>query len=173
MSLGLGFSLCARDRLRADGPFAAPAFVIVLAFVAVVLAPVTLYLYWAHPAWTWMYAVDPDGVPGLALLPLVFAHGGAVVLGWYVGARLFVAGRAKAVVYGAGGGALVALLGTLIFWGRLGRYGSYDEFHAGRDLALMEVKLGYVLVAMAVGVGGAAAYTAVELLRDSRRVRAR
>ena len=38
---------------------------------AVVLAPITLYLYLAHPGWSWMYLVDPATIPGMAIVPLV------------------------------------------------------------------------------------------------------
>lgn len=173
VSLGLAFALCARDRVRADGPFSAPAFLMVLAFVGAILVPTTLYLYLAHPAWTWMYVVDPAKVPGLALLPLLVAHGGAVVLGWWIGSRLVAAGRARAVASAAAGGGALVLLGVALSWGRLGRYGSYDDFVDGRALPIMDVKLGYVLVAVLIGVTAAAGFTAYELVRDSRRVRSR
>ena len=67
----------------------------------------------------------------------------------------------------------MALVATMLAWGRVGRYGTFGEFHDGRALALMEVKLGYVLVALAAGVGIAAGFVGLELMRDSRRVRAR
>jgi hypothetical protein len=38
---------------------------------------------------------------------------------------------------------------------------------------LFDVKLGYVLVAIVLGVLSAAGYVALELARDSRRVRSR
>ena len=71
-----------------------------------------------------------------------------MVGGWYLGARLIrtgkrEAGRRYAL---AGGGAGRAAGSTALGWGRIGRYGTYGEFHDGRALALMDVKLGYVLV---------------------------
>ena len=171
--LGLAFSLCARDRVRADGPFAFPAFPLVVAFAGIVVAPVALYLHAAHPAWSWMYLVDPSALPGLLVLPLVTLHAGVVPAGFYLGAHLLRTGRARALRYTVGIGAVVLLLATVLAWGRVGRYGEYGDFHAGRALALMEVKLGFVLVGVIVGLAAAAGFTAVELLRDSRRVRAR
>ena len=161
--------------MRAEGPFATPCFPLVAIFIGIVLTPMTLYLYVAHPAWSWMYLVDPDGIPGLAILSLLVAHGGMAVLGWYVGVRLIRAGKRKeqlAIAALAGGG-LITLLSTALSWGRIGRYGTYGEFHDGRALSLMEVKLGYVLIALAAGVAIAAGFVALELMRDSRRVRAR
>jgi len=173
--LGLAFALCARERVRAEGPFASPAFPLVAIFVGVVLTPVTLYLYLAHPAWSWMYLVDPAGVPGLAMVSLLVAHGGTALGGWYAGARLVRAGKRteQLAFYALAGGAALLLVAIALGWDRIGRYGTYGEFHGGRALAIMEVKLGYVLVALVAGVGTAAGYVALELLRDSRRVRAR
>lgn len=159
--------------MRAEGPFASPAFPLVAIFVGVILTPVTLYLYLAHPAWSWMYLVDPSGVPGLAMVSILVAHGGMTLAGWYGGVRLVRARKEQIGLYLLGGGALVLLVTVVAAWGRVGRYGTYGEFHDGRALALMEVKLGYVLVALLFGVGAAAGFVALELMRDSRRVRAR
>jgi hypothetical protein len=139
-----------------------------------VLAPITLYLYLAHPAWSWMYLFDPSGLPGLTVIALL-GHAGAVMAGWFAGARLVRAGKARqqAARYALAGAALAVLAATMLAWGRVGRYGTFEEFHDGRALALREVKLGYVLVALAAGVGIAAGFVALELMRDSRRVRAR
>jgi hypothetical protein len=171
--LGVAFAQCARERVRADGPFAAPAFLLVLSFVGVVLLPVTLYLYVAHADWTWMYMVDPADVPGLALVPILVLHGGAVVGGWYLGTTLLRAGKQQVVwgLLGGGGVTVVALVFALR--DRLFTYGTHRDFHAGTALDLMDVKLGYVLIALFIGVGGSAGFVAFELYRDSRRVRAR
>jgi hypothetical protein len=160
--------------VRAEGPFASPAFPLVAIFIGVVLTPVTLYLYLAHPAWSWMYLFDPSGVTGLTMASLL-AHAGMVVAGWYAGVRLVRAGKKKELValYVLAGGTVLALVAIVLFWGRIGRYGTYVEFHDGRALQLMEVKLGYVLVALALGVATAVGFVGLELMRDSRRVRAR
>ena len=159
--------------MRADGVFASPAFPLVAIFIAVVLTPISLYLYLAHPAWSWMYLVDPDDVPGLAIVPLLVLHGGFVVAGWYLAGRLIRTGREKQARYGLLGAALVLLVATLLGWRRLGHYGSYGDFHGGRAFDIFDVKLGYVLVGLAIGIGAAAGYVALELARDSRRVRTR
>lgn len=144
-------------------------------FVGIVLTPIALYLYVAHPAWSWMYLVDPSNVPGVAVVSLLVAHGGAVLGGWYAGARLVRAGkkREQLALYALAAGAVVVVVAVALAWGRIGRYGTYEEFHDGRALSLTEVKLGYVLVALTLGVAVAAGFVALELMRDSRRVRAR
>ena len=159
--------------MRADGPFAAPAFPLVGIFIAVVLTPITLYLYLAHPAWSWMYLVAPRDVPGLAIVPLLVGHGGVVVAGWYIGARAVRVGKEKVARIGLAAAGVVVLLATLLSWGRLGRYGTHREFHDGIARDLMDVKLGYVLIGLVLGIGAAAGYVALELARDSRRVRTR
>ncbi len=138
-------------------------------FIGLIVVPITFYLYLAHPAWAWMYLVDPEGIPGFAILPIVVTHAAMVVLGWYVGARLIRSSKHKIVGYAASGGAALLLLAVILAWGRIGQYGTFAEFHDGRSLPLMEVKLGYVLVALVIAVAASAIYTAVELLRDSRR----
>ena len=138
-----------------------------------VATPITLYLYLVHPDWSWMYAVDPRRVPHLAIVPVLAAHAGMVVVGWYLGARLLRLKRDRAALYTLGGAALVTVLAVLLCHQRLGSYGSFGEFHQGRALGLWQAKLGYVLVALAVGLASAAGYVALELARDSRRVRTR
>jgi hypothetical protein len=73
LGLALAFALVARDRIRADGPSAPPAFLLVAAHAAVVTLPVAFYFYAVQPAWTWHYLIDPAKVPALAILPLVVA----------------------------------------------------------------------------------------------------
>jgi hypothetical protein len=146
----------------------------VAVFVGVVLTPIALYLYVAHPAWAWMYLVDPSHVPGPAVVSLLVAHGGAVLGGWYAGARLVRAKRRESIaVYALAAGVIGVVVGLALGWARIGRYGTYDEFHDGRALPLTDVKLGYVLVALTLGVAVAAGLVALELMRDARRVRAR
>jgi hypothetical protein len=167
--LGAAFALCGRERIRIDGPFAPPAFWLVLIFAAVVLIPLAFYLYTAHPAWTWMYTVDPDTVPAILLLPLLVGHGLLFVGGWLVGGKLVRINKARQALYGVLGATVSLVILVLVFWGRLGRYGTYEEFADGRALHLMEVKLGYVLIVILLGLGAAAVLVALQLVQDSRR----
>src|SRR6185503_1719117 len=80
---GIGFALVARDRIKADGPFAAPAFQLVALHAAAVVAPIALYFYAVHPAWSWMYWINPRRLAGVAVLPLMVGHAGIVIGGWY------------------------------------------------------------------------------------------
>jgi len=138
-------------------------------FIGMILVPITFYLYVAHPSWAWMYLIDPDHIPGFAILPLVVAHAAMVAIGWYAGARLIEAKRDKVVGYLALGGAFLTVLAVVLSWGRLGHYGTYREFHDGRSLPIMDVKLGYVLVALVFAIASSAGFMAVELVRDGRR----
>jgi hypothetical protein len=159
--------------VRADGAFASPAFPLLLTFLGVIALPTALYLYWAHPAWSWLYLLDPALVPSIMVVPVLVAQGGALLGAWLAGAALIRAERDR-VLLGAVAGAVVALvtLGHLLA-DRLGSYGSYEVFRAGAAVGLLEVKLGYVLIAILLGLGAAAAFVAVELLRDGRRARVR
>jgi hypothetical protein len=143
-------------------------------FAAIILGPSTAYLYLAHPDWSWLYLVDPDRVPRLAVVPIVAAGIGALAGGYYGAARVMREVRDRRVLPAAlAGVAVVTLLLAFLARGRLLRYGSYLDFHAGRALPLSEVKLGYVLVAVMVGTVAAAAFVALELWRDARRATAR
>lgn len=117
-----------------------------------------------------MYLTNPNSIPGLAIVPLVVMHAGAVALGYYLGARLTIAKRTPLLHYLMAGGASLSLLGLIVLWQRLGVYGTYSEFHHGRALSIMDVKLGYVLICISVGIVAASGFVAFELTRDSRRV---
>lgn len=173
LAVGLGFALAARDRVRADGPFATPSFHLVLMFATAVVAPVALYFYAAHPAWSWLYLVDPEDVPGLAILPLVVGHAGIVVAAYYGGALLLRADRKREVAYAIGGLGVIALILVLALRGRLATSSSYDGYHAGRGRDLMEVELGWALLVSLLALAGSIAYVLFELTRDARRVRSR
>jgi hypothetical protein len=173
LAVGLGFALVARDRVRADGPFAMPAFYLVLMHAGGVVAPIMLYFYAVHPAWSWMYAVDPSSVPALAILPLIVGHAVVEIGAFYAGALLIRADKRKVIAYTAGGLGLLALIFTLVWRGRLGLDTTYAGWQAGRGRELMEVELGWALLVSLMASAGSIAYVTIELLRDGRRVRAR
>jgi hypothetical protein len=144
-----------------------------LMFLGVIALPTALYLYWAHPAWSWLYLLDPALVPAIMVVPVLVVQGGALLGAWLAGAALIRAERDRVLIGAlAGAGVVLVALGLLLS-DRVGSYGSYEVFKAGAAVGLLEVKLGYVLVAILPGLGAAAAFVAVELLRDGRRARLR
>jgi hypothetical protein len=173
IAVGLGFALAARDRVRADGPFAAPAFYLVLMHAVGVVAPMALYFYTAHPAWSGCYFVDPANVPALAVLPLIVAHAAIVIGAYYGGALLLRADKRKALVYTISGLGVLALIITLILRDRLGISTNYRGFQVGRGRELMEVELGWAVLVTLLAMAGSIAYVAFELTNDARRVRSR
>jgi hypothetical protein len=173
LALGLGFAFAGRDRIRADGPFAPPAFLLVLIHVGLVTAPVTLYFYAAHADWSWLYLVDPERVPGLAIVPLVVGHALILVGGWYLGSWLVRTDRKRILLYGILGVSAVFLLGFILSLGRLTTATTYAGYLAGAEGGLLGVELGWALLVSFAASAAAATYVFIELLRDSRRVRAR
>ena len=169
MWLGLAFARAAATRVKVDGPWAQPAILFVLLFIGIVRVPVTLYMYLAHPDWSWFYMVDADRVPGLALVPLVFADAALIVGGYYLGTRLVRAGKENVLHGLLAGLGVLGLLIVLVAWQRAFSYGSYEQFHSGHSLGLLEVKLGFVVIVVAVGFVTAAALVAFELWKDARR----
>lgn len=170
---GIGFALVARDRIKADGPFASPAFPLVALHAAAVVAPIALYFYAVHPAWAWMYWFDPEKLSGIAVLPLMVVHAGLVIGAWYGASLLVRKGLQGALLYVGGGLALVLLVLVVAGIGRLSTASDYAGFEAHRGVSLFTVRVGWAFVVSLLALFGSAVYVAIELGRDSRRVQAR
>lgn len=170
---GIGFALIARDRIKADGPFAAPAFHLVALHAAAVVAPMALYFYAVHPAWAWMYWVDPSKLAAVFVLPLMVGHSALVIGGWYLSALLIRKGLQGALLYVAGGIALFMLVLTVVSISRLATAADYLGYRAKTGVSLFNVQLGWAFVVSLLALFGSAIYVAIELGRDGRRVRAR
>jgi hypothetical protein len=168
---GIGFALVARDRVRADGPFAAPAFPLVMLHAAAVVAPIALYFYAVHPAWSWMYWVDPHKLAGVFVLPLMVGHAGLVIGGWYIAAIALRKGFQSAVLYAGGITALTLLVLFVASSHRLFTAADYLGWQSNRGTSLFKVQLGWAFVVSLLALFGSAIYVAIELGRDGRRVR--
>lgn len=162
-----------RDRIKADGPFAAPAFQLVALHAAAVVAPIALYFYAVHPAWAWLYWFDPDKLGVASVIPLVAGHAALVIGGWYGAALLIRRGHAGALLYVAGGLGLVLLILIIASFNRLGTAANYLGWQAKRGISVFSVKLGWAFVVSLLALFGSAIYIAIELGRDGRRVRSR
>ena len=138
-----------------------------------IVAPVALYFYAVHPAWSWMYWVDPTKLAGLAVLPLTVGHAALVIGGWYVAALLLRKGLQGALYFL--GGALGLTLLVLVVGGidRLGTAADYPTWLTGSGVSVFKVQLGWAFVISLSALFGTAVYIAIELGRDGRRVRAR
>jgi hypothetical protein len=170
---GIGFALIARDRIKADGPFASPAFPLVVLHAAAVVAPIALYFYAVHPAWSWMYFFDPHKLAGVVVLPLMVAHAGLVIGAWYASSILIRKGLSGALLYGAGAVALTLLVLVVGGIGRLSTAADYPGYASKHGVSLFAVRLGWAFVVSLLAMFGSAVYVAIELGRDSRRVQAR
>lgn len=170
---GLGFALIARERLRAEGPFVAPAFQLVALHAAAVVAPIALYFYAVHPAWSWLYWFEPKKLSGIAVLPLMVGHGVLVIGGWYLGAMLLRRGFLNAVLYIGGALTLALLVLVVASLKRISTAADYAGFHGGKGVAIFSVQLGWAFVVSLLAMLGSAIYVAIELRSDGRRVQAR
>ncbi len=170
---GLGFALAAKDRVRADGPFATPAFALVSLHAGVIVAPVALYFYVVHPAWSWMYWLEPKKLSLVAGLPLMVGHATLVVGSWYVGSFLIRRQLVAVVLYASGTMLLAMLLAVFLFRHRIGTAADYIGYNAGKGTSIFNVVLGWALLVSVFALLVSAAYVAIELMRDGRRVRAR
>jgi hypothetical protein len=159
--LGGFFAWCAQGRLRADGIWAQPAITIVGVFTGVIVAPTTLYLNIMFPDWSWLYLVDSDRVPWLAIIPVIAASAGALVASYYACARVIRADRTRYVLGGLVGGLVFLAVVITIASGRLFPALSDDKFVL------------IILVTLTIGVLAAAAYVGWELWKDGKRATAR
>lgn len=165
--------MIARDRIKVDGPFAAPAFHLVALHAGAVVAPVALYFYAVHPAWAWMYWLDPKKLSGIAVLPLMVGHAGLVIGAWYVAAVLIRKNLQGALYYL--GAALALTLLVLVVGGmnRLATAADFVGYQTHHGVSLFAVQLGWAFVVSMLALFGSAVYVAIELGRDGRRVRSR
>jgi hypothetical protein len=170
---GIGFALIARDRIKADGPFASPAFPLVALHAAAVVAPIALYFYAVHPAWAWMYFFDPQKLAGIFVLPLMVGHAGLVIGAWYTASRLIRKDLGGALLYMAGAIALTTLVLVVAGINRLGTASDFQGYGTQTAKPLFAVQLGWAFVVSLLALFGSAVYVAIELGRDSRRVQAR
>jgi hypothetical protein len=145
----------------------------VLLHAATVVAPIALYFYAVHPAWSWMYWFDPKKLSGAAVLPLMVGHAMLVVGGWYAAAMVLRAGYLGALMYGAGAIALLLLITVVGGIDRLSTAADYPGWQAKKGVSLFAVQLGWAFVVSLLALFGSAIYIAIELSRDGLRVRSR
>jgi hypothetical protein len=140
---------------------------------AAVVAPIALYFYAVHPAWAWMYWVDPSKLAGVFVLPLMVGHAALVVGGWYISALLIRKGLQGALLYVAGAIALFLLILVAVGINRLTTAADYAGYDTKKGMSLLSVQLGWAFVVSLLALFGSAIYVAIELGRDGRRVRSR
>ena len=139
---GIGFALIARDRIKADGPFASPAFPLVAMHAGAIVAPIALYFYAVHPAWSWMYWVNPAKASGVAVVPLMVGHAFLVVGAWYGSSILIRKNLIGALLYIFGAFALVTLVLVVGGIDRLGTAADYPGYLAHTGKSMFAVRLG-------------------------------
>jgi len=152
--IGLLLAWAAREKLAASAHLWTGELVAVASLAVTVLWPVLLYFLILHPDWSWHYlrAAAGNVTAPWVLLALALVTG-ALFGGWFGGRALVVRRREDILRWLLLGLAGLAVLLVAILHGRLGRSGTYDEYHAGEALRLGESKLGWVLCVAAVGVG--------------------
>ncbi len=150
-----------------------PAFPLVVLHAAGVVAPIALYFYAVHPAWSWMYGVDPQRLAGVFVVPLMVGHAGLVVGAWYLAAVLIRRGYQGALIYVTGAIALVLMIVLVAKLDRLLTAADYVGWQKQKGVSLFQVRLGWAFVVSLLALFSSAVYVAIGLGRDGRRVRAR
>ncbi|MDX2088469.1 MAG: hypothetical protein SFX73_11500 [Kofleriaceae bacterium] len=137
------------------------------------VAPIALYFYAVHPAWSWMYWVDPAKISTLAVVPLLVGHAGLVLGGWYLAAVLLRRGFQSAVFYTGGAVVLALLVLVVSSIRRISTAANYVAWQANQGISVFSVQLGWAFLVSLLALFGSAVYIAIELRRDGRRVRSR
>ena len=108
VSIGLIFAACARVQFLGGGTPWGRELAAVLSFETIIFWPVALYFLLVHPAWSWMYLVDPARLPrGVSVLVLVADV--AALLGGYLLGWALLRTRRERLLYG-----LLALIGAAL-----------------------------------------------------------
>jgi hypothetical protein len=169
--VGLVFAACARVQFANGGSPWGRELAAVLSFEAIIVWPVALYFFLVHPAWSWMYLIDPARLPwGVSVLVLLGYV--ATLLGGYLGGWALVRARKEKLLYAA----LAAVGLTLIIFliaarKRIAHAGTFEEFHAGHALSVGEGKLGWALAATSTGVAIAIVLVGFTLWEQGKRSR--
>jgi hypothetical protein len=137
------------------------------------VAPIALYFYAVHPAWSLMYWVNPAKISVLAILPLLVGHAALVLGGWYVAAILLRRGFQSAVIYTGGAVLLTLLVLVVSSIRRISTAADYLGWQSNRGISVFSVQLGWAFLVSLLALSGSAVYIAIELGRDGRRVRSR
>ena len=158
MLLGVLFAACARRQFASGSPAFGPELAAVLSIEVLLVWPVTLYCLLVHPDWAWMYLrFDASHVSTGMVVMVLCAEAAALLTGYVGGWAMVRQQRMRLVNYALGALGLATLLFLALAHGRLLRYGSYEDYHAGRALPIGDVKLGWVLVVAILGVASAVA----------------
>src|SRR5262249_59830703 len=111
--VGLVFAACARVQFANGGSPWGRELAAVLSFEAIIVWPVALYFYLVHPAWSWMYLIDPARLPwGVGFLVLLGYA--ATLLGGYLGGWALLRARKETAVYAVLAGLGLVLIVLLI-----------------------------------------------------------
>jgi ABC-type multidrug transport system permease subunit len=169
--VGLSLALAAhRKASQGRSPFGREGWVPILYQVVLVL-PVVAYLGAVHPAWSWLYLVDPQRLPfGTLVLALVGASA-AMAAGYLSGWALVKARRTRELVVAIGLLALGLVVTAILVRARLGQAGTFADFLAHDTAPLGTRKLGWALTLVDAGLLGGLALCVSYLVNEGQRDR--
>ncbi len=150
--VGLSLALAAFSQFEnGRSPFGVTLWVPVL-YQSLVVTPALVYLSLVHPAWTWLYLVDPGRLPIGTTVLAVLAAAAAELAGYLGGWVLLRAHRRRELMLAVAVVAAALVTSTTALRARLGRAGTFAEFSSGTAAALGERKLGWALGIVVAGL---------------------
>jgi hypothetical protein len=169
--VGLVFAACARVQFANGGSPWGRELAAVLSFEAIIVWPVALYFFLVHPAWSWMYLIDPARLPwGVSALVLL-GYAATLLAGYLAGWALVRAHKEKLLYAALAALGLGLILFLIICRARISNTGTFEEYHSGQALSLGEGKLGWALAATATGVAIAIVLVGFTLWEQGKRSR--
>lgn len=168
IDLGLWFAWAAREDLRQrPSALTSEGSWVVLAFCALIYAPMVAYLMSFHGDWCLSYGLPSELLPPLVSWGLVLLAGSSPFFGFTLGAALLRRRLLAPLSYLAAGLLAANLLFALLTLPRLLVDGSTVQFHGGFGTrGVVGSALGHSLLAMAVVVAAASWWTAISLRRS-------
>jgi len=146
LALGGGLAWVARRSPAVRRDFVSWALVFLVGFEAVVVTPVSTFLFRFYPQWSMLYAFDPQVFPNLDTwigplsLLAVLVNFAAALLGFFITRGGVVRGSRWLCFTPWAAGALIVIACAALYGERLVYIGDYDAFWQGTaDLFLLRV----------------------------------
>ena len=135
------------------------------------MTPAIAYLGAVHPAWSWLYLVEPSRLPVGTLALAIVGAAAATAAGYLSGWALIKARRLRELVGLMGVVAVGLVVTAVVVRARLAQAGTFGEWVAHEPAPLGARKLGLALAVVDLGLVAGLGIAISYLLEEGRRDR--